>query len=46
MRSKRGAWTIRELYDALREFEAQLRAAGLKENTVRTDVDRSTYFIR
>jgi hypothetical protein len=39
-------WTLEELYDALDRFEAAARAAGLKENSVRTYVDRSRYFVR
>jgi hypothetical protein len=39
-------WTVEELYDLLGEFEADLRQARLKENTIRTYVDRSTYFVR
>ena len=30
----------------LGQFEAELRAAGLAETSVRTYVDRSTYFVR
>lgn len=41
-----GSWTVTEMYDMLGEFEAELRAAGLEETTIRTYVDRSTYFIR
>jgi hypothetical protein len=46
MMTTRQTWTVEELYDLLGEFEAQLRKAGLKENTIRTYVDRSTYFVR
>lgn len=42
----REAWTIEELFDELRRFEAELRGAGLEENTVRTYVGCSTYFVR
>ncbi len=41
-----GSWTVTAMYDMLGEFEAELRAAGLEEATIRTYVDRSTYFIR
>jgi hypothetical protein len=34
-----------ELQDELRRFEADLRAAGLKENSVATYVGRSQYFL-
>jgi hypothetical protein len=40
------AWTVKELLDELCRFEVELRAAGLAENTIRTYVDRSTYFVR
>lgn len=39
-------WTTRELHDQLDRFEAELRSAGLAENTIRTYVDRSRYFVR
>ena len=35
------AWTIAELERELRRFEAELRAANLAENTIKTYVDRS-----
>jgi hypothetical protein len=38
-------WTMAELQDELRRFEADLRAAGLKENSVATYVGRSQYFL-
>lgn len=40
------AWTITELRDELDRFEVELRSAGLVENTIRTYVDRSRYFVR
>jgi len=46
MPDTRGPRTGTELHELLREFEAELRTAGLEETTVRTYVDRSTYFIR
>lgn len=46
MPETRGLWTVTELHELLHEFEEELRAAGLEENTIRTYVDRSTYFIR
>lgn len=42
----RGPWTVEELHALLGQFEAELRSAGLEENTIRTYVDRSTYFVR
>lgn len=39
-------WTIADLMDELERFEGEARAAGLKENSVRTYVDRSRYFVR
>lgn len=39
-------WTTSELHDQLDRFEAELTSAGLAENTVRTYVDRSRYFVR
>ncbi len=41
-----GSWTVTEMFVLLGEFEAELRAAGLEEATIRTYVDRSTYFVR
>lgn len=46
MAGRKGPWTVEQLHDLLGEFEAELRDAGLEETTVRTYVDRSTYFIR
>lgn len=40
------SWTTAELDRELDRFEAELRAAGLAENSVRTYVDRSRYFVR
>lgn len=40
------AWTLEELYSELASFEKAARAAGLAENSVRTCVDRSRYFVR
>lgn len=40
------AYTVEELLNELSRFETELRAAGLAENTIRTYVDRSTYFVR
>jgi hypothetical protein len=39
-------WTIDELYAELDRFEQAARSAGLAENSVRTYVDRSRYFVR
>jgi hypothetical protein len=41
-----GPWSARELHELLAEFEVELRDAGLEETTIRTYVDRSTYFVR
>jgi hypothetical protein len=38
-------WTLAELQAELRRFEADLRAAGLKENSVATYVGRTQYFL-
>lgn len=46
MSQRPGPFTARDLHDLLSEFEAELRAAGLEETTIRTYVDRSTYFVR
>lgn len=35
-----------ELHDQLDRFERELRSADLAENTIRTYVDRSRYFVR
>lgn len=40
------AWTLDELYLELDKFERAARAAGLTENSVRTYVDRSRFFVR
>jgi len=37
---------VADLHSLLGEFEDELRAAELEETTVRTYVDRSTYFVR
>ena len=39
-------WSIVDLIDELERFEQEARAAGLKENSVRTYVDRSRNFVR
>ena len=39
-------WTLAELREELLRFERAARAAGLKEASVRTYVDRSTRFVR
>lgn len=39
-------WSIADLMNELENFEREARAAGLKENSVRTYVDRSRYFVR
>lgn len=41
-----GPWSVSELHALLGEFEAELRDARLEETSIRTYVDRSTYFIR
>lgn len=40
------AWTLPQLQEELARFEAEARRAGLKENTARTYVDRSSIFVR
>jgi hypothetical protein len=40
------SYTIADLRRELARFEAELRAAGLAENSVRTYVGRSEYFVR
>lgn len=39
-------WSIIELKDELERFEQEARAAGLRETSVRTYVDRSRIFVR
>jgi hypothetical protein len=39
-------WTTEDLRGELRRFEAELRAAGLKETSINTYVDRTARFIR
>lgn len=46
MDKRRGPWTVDQLRRLIVDFEAELRDSGLEENTIRTYVDRSTYFIR
>lgn len=41
-----GSWTVSQLHDMLDRYEVELRDADLKENTVRTYVDRSRFFVR
>ena len=40
------AWTVAALEDELKRFETELRAAGLKPNSVETYVERTSRFIR
>ncbi len=40
------SWTLRELHDELRRFEAELKVAGLRPNSVHTYVNRSEIFLR
>jgi hypothetical protein len=46
MNKQEEPWDIPKLHDKLDEFEVELRDAGLKENSIRTYVDRSRFFIR
>ena len=39
-------WTSDELRDELERFEAELRAAGLRETSIQTYVDRTRRFLR
>jgi len=39
-------WSVADLMDELERFERAARAAGLKEASVRTYVDRSRVFVR
>ena len=39
-------WTISDLKRELRRFEQELRAAGLRDNTVHTYLNRSETFVR
>ena len=39
-------WTLAELREELHRFEGAARAAGLKDASVRTYVDRSSRFVR
>ena len=41
-----GTWDVTQLHDKLDEFEVELREAGLKENSIRTYIDRSRFFVR
>ena len=40
------SWSVIDLLDELERFEREARAAGLKEASVRTYVDRSRIFVR
>lgn len=40
------SWTHTELLSELAEFERELRAAGLRDSSVRTYTDRTTIFLR
>ena len=46
MADQTSSWTLRELESELLRFEAELRAAGLAENSVKTYVERSERFLR
>ena len=46
MTTRRGPWSVTQLRALLHEFEQELREAGLEDATIRTYVDRSTYFVR
>jgi hypothetical protein len=46
MNTDPGPWTVESLHRLLAQFETELRSAGLKDNSVRTYVDRSRYFVR
>jgi hypothetical protein len=39
-------WSVVDLMGELERFEREARAAGLKETSVRTYVDRSRIFVR
>ncbi len=39
-------WTIDDLRREVRDFERDLRAAGLADSSIRTYVDRSEVFLR
>ena len=39
-------WNLEELFSALDRFEEVLQEPGLREDTVRTYVDRTTFFLR
>lgn len=39
-------YTVNELHEELRRFERELRAAGLKENSVTTYIDRTSRFLK
>lgn len=46
MSQRLGPFPEQDLHDLLSESEVELREAGLEETTIRTYVDRSTYFVR
>lgn len=39
-------WSLEDLRAELRRFEAELRAAGLRDSSVHTYVDRTERFLR
>ena len=46
MAYRKGPWGVSELHEALDAFEAELKEAGLAQNSIRTYVDRSRNFVR
>ncbi len=40
------SWTVEDLKVELRRFEREARAAGLRDNSVRTYVGRAEFFVR
>lgn len=46
LRPGRHEWTIKDLYAELAEFELVLRAKGLRDSSIDTNVDRTRRFIR
>ena len=46
MASPRDSWTVAELQEELKEFEQELCKARLRDNSIKTYVDRADRFIR
>lgn len=46
MKEAQTSWTLDDLQENLKKFERELRAAGLKPNSIHTYVHRTSIFLR